>query len=82
MLRLAKVVIPEVAHHVTQRGTGRQLVFYTRGDRLVYLRLLKENSASAGLRMLTYCLMPKRVHLIAVPPTAESLAVALRRAHG
>jgi len=32
MPRVARVVIPEVAHHVTQRGTGRQMVFYTRGE--------------------------------------------------
>ena len=44
MPRVARVVVPEVAHHVTQRGTGRQTVFYTRGDRVSYLRLLKENS--------------------------------------
>ena len=78
----ARVVIPGVAHHVTQRGTGRQLVFYTRGDRVAYLRLLKENSERAGLRILAYCLMPNHIHLIAVPGEEESLGVALRRAHG
>jgi len=76
------VVVPGVAHHVTQRGTGRQLVFYTRNDRLVYLRLLKENSERAGLRILAYCLMPNHIHLIVLPEEEESLAVALRRAHG
>jgi len=76
------VVVPGVAHHVTQRGTGRQLVFYTRGDRVSYLRLLKENSERAGLRILAYCLMPNHIHLIAVPGEEDSLAVALRRAHG
>lgn len=82
MPRVARVVIPEVAHHVTQRGTGRQMVFYTRGDRVSYLRLLKENSERAGLRILAYCLMPNHIHLIAAPREAASLAVALRRAHG
>ncbi|MBA3976138.1 MAG: hypothetical protein C0504_18175 [Candidatus Solibacter sp.] len=82
MPRVARVVIPEVAHHMTQRGTGRQMVFYTRGDRVSYLRLLKENSERAGLRILAYCLMPNHIHLIAAPREAASLAVALRRAHG
>jgi len=76
------VVVPGVAHHVTQRGTGRQLVFYTRGDRVSYLQLLKENSERAGLKILAYCLMPNHIHLIAVPGEEDSLAVALRRAHG
>ena len=82
MPRQARVVVPGVAHHVTQRGTGRQLVFYTRTDRLVYLRLLKEHGERAGVRILAYCLMPNHIHLIVVPETEESLATALRRAHG
>lgn len=82
MPRQARVVVPGIAHHVTQRGTGRQLVFYTRGDRVSYLQLLKENSSRAGLRILAYCLMPNHIHLIAVPVEEDSLAVALRRAHG
>lgn len=82
MPRQARVVVPGVAHHVTQRGTGRQMVFYTRGDRVSYLQLLKENSERAGLRIVAYCLMPNHIHLIAVPGEEDSLAVALRRAHG
>jgi putative transposase len=82
MPRLARVVVTGVAHHVTQRGTGRQTVFHTRSDRRVYLRLLTENSHRAGLRILAYCLMPNHIHLIAVPEREDSLAVALRRAHG
>jgi putative transposase len=73
MPRLARVVIPEVLHHVTQRGTGRQLVFYTRGDRWVYLRFLRANSARAGLRDLGCLMMPNHIHLIAVPATAECM---------
>jgi putative transposase len=71
-----------VAHHVTQRGTGRQIVFYTRRDRQVYLGLLKENSLKAGLSVLAWCLMPNHVHLIVVPNEKDALAVALRRTHG
>lgn len=67
---------------MTQRGTGRQVVFYTRRDRAVYLRLLKENSQRAGVRILAYCLMPNHIHLVAVPEEEGSLAVALRRTHG
>ncbi len=82
MPRNARIVVPGLAHHVTQRGTDRQIVFHTRNDRHVYLRLLKENSDRAGLRILAYCLMTNHVHLIAVPQEEDSLAVALRRTHG
>ena len=54
MPRQARVVVPGVPHHVTQRGTGRQRVFYSRRDRLVYLALLKENCHLAGVRPLAY----------------------------
>jgi hypothetical protein len=50
-----------VARHITQRGTDRQLVFYSRHDRKVYLELLKANSYFGGLRMLAYCLMHNHI---------------------
>ncbi len=40
MPRTARIVAPGVAYHVTQRSAGRQIVFYTRRDRQVYLGLL------------------------------------------
>ena len=39
MARLARVVIPEVAHHVTQRGNRRQPVFFSDDDRRAYLAI-------------------------------------------
>ena len=54
MPRKARIVVQGVAHHLTQRGTGRQIVFYTRWDRQVYLGLLKENSLKAGLPVMAY----------------------------
>jgi putative transposase len=71
-----------VAHHITQRGTDRQTVFYSRGDRRVYLDLLRQNAARAQVRVLAYCLMRNHIHLIAIPGTKESLAIWLRRTHG
>ena len=82
MPRTAPLVLPGVAHHVTQRGTNRQNVFLSRGDRRVYLELLEQNSRQEGLRVLAYCLMPNHVHLIAVPDCEDSLAIVLRRTHG
>ncbi|MBN9656625.1 MAG: transposase [Acidobacteria bacterium] len=82
MPRIARFVAPGVAHHITQRGTARQLVFRTRADRLVYLDLLREQAAFTNVRILAYCLMPNHIHLIAVPPETDSLAVLLPRVHG
>jgi len=33
MARLARIVIPGVAHHVTQRGNRRQPLFFSDADR-------------------------------------------------
>ena len=45
MPRQRRVVIPGIAHHVTQRGNNRRNVFFTDEDRESYLSLLKEHAA-------------------------------------
>ncbi len=39
MLRVARIVIPNCPHHVTQRGNNRQDVFFVDDDRASYLGL-------------------------------------------
>ena len=71
-----------VAHHITQRGTDRQKVFYSLRDRRVYLDLLRRFAAEGEVQVLAYCLMRNHIHLVAIPATVASLAIWLRRAHG
>ena len=42
MARTARLVVPEVPHHVTQRGSRRQEVFFGVEDYEAYLGLLSE----------------------------------------
>jgi putative transposase len=81
MPRSARLVIPGLAHHVTQRGNNHQDVFFVNGDRRIYFALLKDRCDEAGVRVLGYCLMTNHVHLIVVPPDEESLATAVGRTH-
>jgi putative transposase len=81
MARFARAVAIGAPHHVTQRGTDRQAVFFTQADRGVYLDWLRTSARQAHLRILAYCLMPNHVYLVAVPDEPDSLAMALRRAH-
>ncbi len=81
MARIARVVVPEVPHHITQRGNNRQDVFFTDDDRRLYLRLLAEKSERFGLRILAYCLMTNHIHLVAIPMRPDSLAKAVGRTH-
>ena len=81
MARLARVVIPEVAHHITQRGNRRQPVFFSDDDRRAYLALVVEAAKASGTRCLAWCLMDNHVHLILVPPAPDALRATLGEAH-
>lgn len=82
MSRFARVVIAEVAHHVTQRGNGRQFLLATDSERLVYLDLLRQAVHLHSLSVVGYCLMSNHVHLVVIPHEAEALALALKATHG
>lgn len=81
MSRLARVVIPKTAHHITQRGNRRQPVFFRDEDRDLYKRLLREQATRFGVKIWAYCLMDNHVHLVAVPSDKKSLARAIGEAH-
>src|SRR5687767_1519891 len=81
MARLARIVIPGVAHHVTQRGNRRLPVFFSDDDRKLYLELVREGCARAGVRCLAWCLMDNHIHLILVPEDQDGLRKALGEAH-
>jgi putative transposase len=81
MARLARVVVPGLPHHVTQRGGRRQQTFFSDDDYADYLTLLLQALEQSGVTIWAYCLMPNHVHFIAVPTDAKSLARVFRTAH-
>jgi putative transposase len=48
MARLARIVVPDVAHHVTQRGNRRQPVFFSDADYATYRDLVAAACAANG----------------------------------
>jgi len=82
MARVARVVIADVAHHVTQRGNGRQYILATDAERWHYLDLLRQAVRVHELRVLGYCLMSNHVHVVAVPRRTQDLAAAFHQVHG
>jgi putative transposase len=82
MARLPRVVIPDVAHHVTQRGNARQVILADDADRIAYLELLRQYCELYRLSLLGYCLMSNHVHLIVIPRTIEALWQTLKHTHG
>jgi putative transposase len=81
MARLARLVIPDVPHHVTQRGNRRQPVFFADADYEAYRALVAAACAAHGVRCLAWCLMPNHVHLILTPADPDGLRAALAEAH-
>jgi len=81
MPRIARAVVPECPHHITQRGNNRQGVFFVADDYRLYLDILREQSRRYGLEVHAYCLMANHVHLVATPHGADSLAKAVGRTH-
>ncbi len=82
MPRHARFLLPNVPHHVTQRGNRRENVFFSRTDRLAYLQLLRTHVERYAIEVVAYCLMPNHVHLILIPADKDQLHCAMRAIHG
>ena len=67
MPRTARVVVPNMPHHVVQRGHNRQVVFAEQSDYARYLTNLRELSEELEVRVYAYCLMTNHVHLLLGP---------------
>jgi REP-associated tyrosine transposase len=81
MARIARLVAPDLPHHITQRGNRRQETFFTSEDYETYLELMAHWCSLYGVEVWAYCLMPNHIHLIAVPRTEDSLKRAIGEAH-
>ena len=81
MARIARVVAPGAAHHITQRGNRRQERFLGDADYEAYLELMGEWCARHKVEVWSYCLMPNHVHVIVVPQSEDGLRRAIGEAH-
>jgi putative transposase len=81
MPRLPRLVCPQVPHHITQRGNRKQQIFFGDADRRAYLELLRDRCTKTDVKCLAWCLMDNHVHLILVPPEADSLRAVLAPLH-
>jgi putative transposase len=74
-------VVPGFAHHVTQRGNRRTVVFDGDEFRRIYLSTMAQFARHCGVEVWAYCLMSNHVHWVVVPKTERSLAQCFRGAH-
>jgi putative transposase len=81
MPRIARLVVPDVPHHVTQRGNRREPAFFEDGDQARYLAFLRAGAEQSNSAVWAYCLMPNHVHLIVVPSHTNGLRDMFAEAH-
>src|SRR5678816_4735858 len=81
LARLARLVIPGIPYHVTQRGNLRQQTFFENSDYALYRDLLATAAQRAGASVWSYCLMPNHVHIILVPADEDGLRRTFADAH-
>jgi putative transposase len=81
MARRARMTLPGIPHHVTQRGNRRERIFLEPGDEALYLDLMSAQLARHHVSCWAYCLMPNHVHLILTPADEPGLARAVGEAH-
>ena len=74
MARIARIVIPDLPHHIIQRGNRNQTVFFSDSDKATYKEILFEQIKKHGISIWAYCLMDNHVHLISVPEEINSLS--------
>ena len=81
MARIKRIVIPNIPHHVTQRGVRSMNIFLKDEDYEYYKKLLLEQCSIYELKVVSYCLMTNHVHLIVIPKNKESLSKAIGETH-
>lgn len=81
MPRIARIIAPGYHYHITQRGNCKQLVFKEAVDYATYMRLLIKYSTEYKLSILSYCIMPNHIHIIAIPQEQNSMAKTFHVTH-
>lgn len=72
MPRQSRLIVPEIAVHIIQRGNNRDACFRNESDYLVYLLHLQDLSSKLGCGVHAYCLMTNHVHLLVTPASREA----------
>lgn len=70
MPRRTRCIVPGMAYHITQRGVNRRETFSSDEDRETLLGLMAQNLADSEVRILGWCLMTNRLHLVAAGSAA------------
>ncbi|MGA3085877.1 MAG: hypothetical protein ABSE95_13960 [Thermodesulfobacteriota bacterium] len=67
MSRIARVVLPGISRHITQRRNRRMQTFFCEDDYQEYITLPADSCRRYEAEVWAYCLMTNRVHFIPAP---------------
>lgn len=81
MARRARLVVPDIVHHVVARGVNKTRIFRTRADKEQYLLRAARIATEERVLVHGYCLMPNHVHFLLTPTTPNGLARFFSRLH-
>jgi putative transposase len=83
MPRKARVIVPNLPHHVVQRGHNRNAVFVDAYDYQYYLNTLQEWKSELNIKVFAWCLMTNHVHLILNPgDDCQAIGLLMKRLAG
>jgi len=78
MARQPRLILPNVAVHIIQRGNNRGRCFREDSDRMLYLASLRVLLSQFGCALHAYCLMTNHVHLLLTPRAAVTCALVMK----
>lgn len=71
MPRKIRSIIPNIPHHVIQRGNNKQNVFFDDADKNIFLTNLRIYSKKQKVLVGAYCLMTNHFHLLLYPDSSD-----------
>ena len=78
MPRRARLSLPGIPWHITQRGHNRSVCFFAEADYRLYLERLRELACAFDCAVHAYVLMTNHVHLLVTPAHADSAALLMK----
>jgi putative transposase len=78
MPRQPRLILPDLAVHIVQRGNNRAPCFLRDGDYMLYLYWLRELSKKHGCKVHAYCLMTNHVHILLTPAAGDACGSLMR----
>ncbi|RJX30160.1 MAG: transposase [Oxalobacter sp.] len=78
MVRVSRIVVPDLPHHLIQRGNDRQPIFRDEEDFRAFYAWLREASKRFKVAIHAYVLMANHFHLLATPSDERGLALMMQ----